>query len=309
MCIRLFAVAAAVLLVPVLACAADPPIVFQAQPLDRVLGDLRAAADHIGGEKGVQAVNKGIKDLFGEKGFDGLDINRPVVGYVILAPKPEDITAVIALPITGEKEFLDLCERANKQKPKTDAKDKGLYELPPLYPGPGLKAYMRFSQRYAYIAFGANPMPHIDPKALVPMPRLYDPADPGLISARLYFDRIPLAVKLKLLTQMQEVKKKILAALQLDRPDAEWLVKAVMPEIEKLMARYAKLAEGADVLTARVSLDAPSGNISVEASLKGKPGSELATTHRRVEADEQQVRRAADPPGYGRRVQAPPAAL
>lgn len=273
----LFAVAVATLLSPVVAFAADPPaIVFQAQPLERVFGDLRAAANIVGGEKGVTAVNKGIKELFGEKGLDGLDIGRPIVGYVVLAPKPEDITAVVALPISGEKEFLDLCERANKQKPKADAKDKGLYELPALTPNSGYKAVMRFSELYVYIAYGANPVPHLAPKALVPMPKIYDPADLGLISARLHFDRIPLAVKLKLPTLIAEVKKTTLHLLEMDNPRAEWLVKAVMPDIDKLITRYVLLAAGADVLAARVKLDVPAGNLIVEATLNGKPNSELS---------------------------------
>jgi hypothetical protein len=274
---RLFAVAAAVLLAPVCATAADPPpIVFQAQPLERTLGDLRAAANLIGGEKGIKAVNAGIKEHFGEKGLDGVDVGRPIVGYVVLAPKPEDITAVLALPITGEKEFLELCERANKQKPMPDAKDKGLYELPPLTPNRGYRALLRFSEQYAYIAYGVNPTPHIDAKSLVPMPKLYDPADPGLISARFYFDRIPLPVKLALPTLLGEVKKKVLDVLGLGNPHDEWLVKAVGPEIEKLFARYARLAAGADVLTVRLGLDVPTANLAVEAVLTPKTNSELA---------------------------------
>jgi hypothetical protein len=277
----LFAVAAAALLAPAAAPAADPPIVFQAQPLERVLGDLRAAADLIGGEKGVKAVNKQIDDLFGEKGLEGLDIGRPIVGYVVLAPKPEDITVVVALPVTGEKEFLDLCKRLNKQnpdllqEPRPSATDKDLYELlPPL--DTHLKGMMRFSDQYAYIAYGKDPAPHLDRKALVPMPKLYDPADPGLISARLHFDRVPLPVKLALPGLMDEVKKNVLRMLELHQPGEEWLVKPVMTEVDKLLVRYARLAEGADVLTARLSLDVPTANVAVEAVLTPKPNSDLA---------------------------------
>src|SRR5829696_1903375 len=93
--------------------AADPAITFQTHPLDRVLDDLRAAADLVGGEKAVKAVNKAIKDKLGEKGFDGLDLSRPVVGYVLLDPKPENVVSVIAFPITGEKEFIAFCDRWN----------------------------------------------------------------------------------------------------------------------------------------------------------------------------------------------------
>ena len=80
---------AAALFAPSDVRAADPPITFQTQPLDRLLGDLRIAADLVGGEKVVKAFNDGIKAQLGEKGFEGLDLNKPIVGYVILGPSPK----------------------------------------------------------------------------------------------------------------------------------------------------------------------------------------------------------------------------
>ena len=237
----------------------------------RVLADLRSSADIIGGEKGVKALNEGLKSLLGEKGFDGLDMGRPLVGYVVLAPKPQDITAVVAFPVTGEKEFLELCDRVNKDKLKPDAKDKSLYHMPPL--DPAYKALMRFQDRYAYIAYGANPGPHIDAKALVPMAKLFEPADRGLVAAHIHFDRIPLAVKLAAPALMEEVKKTLLRAGLWKQE--ELLLKPVKDAIEGT-ARYVKLAAGADTLAVRLMLDAPSGNIVVEATLNGKPDSELS---------------------------------
>ena len=149
--------AALLLLVPSAAQSAEPPlppIVFQTQPIGRIFDDLRAAADIVGGEKGVKALNEGLKKLLGEKGLEGLDISRPLVGYVVLAPKPQDITAVLAFPVTGEKEFL-ACQPRQQDKLKVDEKDKSLYHMPPLEPQ--YKALMRFKDRYAYIAYGADP--------------------------------------------------------------------------------------------------------------------------------------------------------
>jgi hypothetical protein len=256
------------------ALAADPAIVFQTHPVSRILGELRATAELIGGEKGVKVLNKRIKDALGEKGFEGLDLGRPIVGYVLLAPKPEDITAVVAFPITGEKEFLDLCERANHQKPKLAGKEKDVYELPPL--DPRYKALMRFSDQYAYISYGAKPAPALDPKALVPAQQIYIPTEKGLIAGRIYFDRIPVAVKLALPTLMAEVKKTILGGLYLDR-DEQPIVKAIVPEVEKLVGRYLKLAAGADEMAARINIDVETGKLTTELTLNGKKGSELST--------------------------------
>lgn len=246
--------------------AADPPITFQSHSLDRVLDELRAAADLVGGEKAVKAVNKSIKDTFGPKGLDGLDISRPVVGYVLLDPKPANITAVVALPITGEKEFLALCDRTNRENHKDLG--KGLYQLPPL--NPTYKARMRFSDGYAYVAYGANPEPALDAKAIVPAQKLYDPAEKGIVAAKLHFDRISLPVKLALPTYAAEVKR------ELDLEHAPAWIKSMLPEIEKMFTRFALLLGGADTATVRLNIDVPMSDVVVEAVLTPKAGTALA---------------------------------
>ena len=251
-----------------------PPIVFQTQPLGRVVNDIRTGAEIIGGEKGTQAFREGLKQLLGEKGFQGLDMGRPLVGYVVLAPKPEDITAVVAFPVTTDQEFLALCDRVNKDKLKVDAKDKSLYHMPPL--DPRYKALMRFKDRYAYIAYGANPTPHIDAKALVPMEKLFDPAERGLVAARLHVERVPLAVKLAAFQLLEEAKKSLFGK-GLGKQEEE-VLKPVMVELEKLVGRYIKYAADVDSIAARLSLDVPTGNVVIEATLSGKPNTELART-------------------------------
>lgn len=258
--------AAATLFAPPTLRAADPPITFQSHSLDRVLDELRAAADLVGGEKAVKAVNKSIKDTFGPKGLDGLDISRPVVGYVLLDPKPANITAVVALPITGEKEFLALCDRTNRENHKDLG--KGLYQLPPL--NPVYKARMRFSDGYAYIAYGANPEPALDAKAIVPAQKLYDPAEKGIVAAKLHFDRISLPVKLALPAYAAEVKRE----LELDQ--APGWIKAMIPEMEKMFTRFALLLGGADTATVRLNIDVPTSDVVVEAVLTPKAGTALA---------------------------------
>ena len=269
---------AATLFAPASAFSADPPITFQTHPLDRVLADLRAAADLVGGEKAVKAVNREIKDTFGEKGFEGLDINQPVVGYVILAPKPEDITAVVVLPITGEKEFLALCDRANSVKHKDLG--KGLYELPPL--DPRYKARMRFSDGHAYIAYGAKPEPALDPKELVPAGKLYDPAERGVIAAKFHFDRLTPEVKRAIPTYMAEFKKEFgtggfgaLTIIGFGQAEQQ-VYKDAGAEMEKMFTRYALLLGGADTATVRLSVDVPTSDLVVEATLTPKPDTPLA---------------------------------
>jgi hypothetical protein len=263
--------AAAALLASSHVRAADPPITFQAHSVDRVLGDVRAAADLVGGQKAVMAFNKELKKSFGEKGFEGLDLNKPIVGYVVLAPKPLDIVAVVALPVTGEKEFLALCDRANAQKHKP--LKGGLYELPP--PDPLYKARMRFKDGYAYIAYGANPEPALEAKALVPAGKLYDPAEKAVISAKFHFDRLTPEVKKAMPVLIDEVKKTLFAGPGIGKQEGA-LLKPVTDELEKMAARYMLLLGGADSATLRVGVDVPTSDLVIEATLTPKPDTPLA---------------------------------
>ena len=263
--------AAAALFAPTAVRAADPPITFQTHPLDRVLADLRAAADLVGGEKAVKAVNKSIKDTFGEKGLEGLDINQPVVGYVILAPKPQDITAVVVLPITGEKEFLALCDRANSVKHKDLG--KGLYELPPV--DARYKARLRFSDGHAYLAYGFNPEPALDPKALVPAGTLYDPAEKGVVAAKFHFDRLTPEVKKALPVLLKEVKTALFSGGGIGLQE-KLILDPLEQALDKLVLRYLLLMGGADTAALRLMIDVPTSDLVVEATLTPKADTALA---------------------------------
>ncbi len=268
---------AAALLAPATLRAADPPITFQTQPVNRVLDDLRAAADLIGGEKAVKALNAGLKEKFGEKVFHGLDLERPIIGYVTLASKPEDIVAVIAFPFTNEKDFLALCERFNNGKPKDLG--NGIYELPPL--DPRHKARMKFSERYAYISYGAKPEPALDAKALVPANKIYDPADQAIFTGRFHFDRLTLDVIKAIPTYAEEIKKELgfgedgRGPLGFGKQEMA-IFKPLFEEVEKMFGRYVLLLGGGDTAAVRLNLDVPTGELSVEASLKGKPDTALS---------------------------------
>lgn len=277
-----FVLTAATLFAPAALRAADPaplpPITFQTQPVNRVLDDLRAAADLIGGEKAVKALNNGLKEKFGDKVFHGLDLQRPVVGYVTLAPKPEDIVAVVAFPVTNEKDFLALCERFSGGAPKDLG--KGIYELPPL--DPRHKALMRFSEQYAYIAYGHKPEAALDAKTLVAANKLYDPAEQAIFTGKFHFDRLTPDVVKALPAYVEALKKALGLGGEGRGPlgigQQETAIFAPLVEgVEKMLTRYAFLLSGGETAAVRLNLDVPTGELSVEATVKGKPNTLLST--------------------------------
>ena len=59
-----------VLFAPSLALAADPPIVYQTQPLGRLLDELRTLMQSVAGDEAVQGFNKEMKQKFGDAYVD-----------------------------------------------------------------------------------------------------------------------------------------------------------------------------------------------------------------------------------------------
>lgn len=269
---RLTLVLALALLAPATALSADPPIVFQTMPIGRVLDDARTLINGAAGEKAVKSFNDAIKETFGEKGFEGLDLTRGVVGYAVIAPKLEQSATVIALPISNEKDFLDLCERANKQKPKP--LPGGLYELPKSEFAD--KAVVRVVGDYAYLCSANDPAPYLDAKALVPANKLFDPNELALGCIKAYPDRLPKELKAAADAAIADGK------MFLDNPPGGLGGQALL--ISKVFRNaFLKLGEQASAMSTqvqevavRVNLDHAASDLSTELRLTPKAGSLLS---------------------------------
>jgi hypothetical protein len=256
-------------LTPVIGFAADPPVVFQFQPPNRLLNDIRTVVKATGGEQALEELNKEISEKLGEKGFEGLALDRPVVGYVLLDEKIEDSVGVVVIPVTSEKEFLALLKRCKVET--LEMVEKNLYVNK--VEGEA-KVFLRFEAQNVYIAVGKNPKAALEPKALVPTAKLFDPADKSLASVKVYFDRLPKEIRAEIREQLQEIRTK-LDELHLPDEAGEPAKKAV-DELIKLGNRYADFLGDAETATARILLDCTSGEGAVEIGLTGKPGSKLA---------------------------------
>lgn len=245
--------------------AADPVVVYQTQPLGRLLNDLRSLIRSAGGEEAIKGFNDDLKRTLGAKGFEGFDLNRPIFGYVDLPADPEETALVIAFPVTNEKDWLDFVERWQKSKLKP-AKD-GLYELAS---SPSLKGAMRIVDGYAYLAGGPkNPGRMLDPKAIIAFNKAYDGADASLFAARLYFDRVPKELRTK--------AKQALAAFQKKLPKermgfAEMLI---AQPFFGLATRVLELSDGARNGLLQVNADAATGETTIDLKVTPIGGSQL----------------------------------
>ncbi|HEX4613366.1 MAG TPA: hypothetical protein VH092_34595 [Urbifossiella sp.] len=272
--LRLLAPLVVVLLAAGPAPAADPPVVFQTQPVGRILNDARAVVGTVVGEKAVESVNAAIKEKLGEKGFAGLDLGRPVLGYVDLPADPAKAVGVLVVPVTEEKAFLGFFERLTGVAPKAGA--GGLYTVP--VDDPGLTVGLRFADGHAYLAAGskddgADPAAVLAKDRIVPAAKLYDPADPSVLAVRVLFDRLPPELRGRAKNLLAEAKK---ATGLIPFPDevAGPAGRAVEQGL-KLAERYLKLSEGAKAAAVRVTLDAAAAELGAELTVVPLPGSEL----------------------------------
>ncbi|MBN9517253.1 hypothetical protein J0H58_01845 [bacterium] len=255
------------------AAAADPAVVFQTQPVGRVLNDARAVVAALAGPKEAGSIDEAIKGKLGPKGFTGLDINRPVLGYVHLPADPAKAVGVLVVPVTEEQAFLGFFERLTGVAPKAGA--GGLYTVPA--GDPGLTVGLRFADGHAYLAAGAkgggDPAAVLAKDELVPVGKLHDPADQSLLAVRAHFDRLP--------KELRGQAKDLLGAAKLAAgtipfpPEVEEPAGKAVGEALKLAERWLKLSEGAKEAAVRVTLDAAAADLGAELTVVPLPGSEL----------------------------------
>jgi hypothetical protein len=262
--------------------SAEPPkptIVVQTKPVARLMGDFREMVRQTAGpdlvEQALKEFDNGLKEVLGEQGFEGLDINRPIGGYIVLRDDIAEATIVLAVPITGEKEFLGLLGR---MKLKTEAvKDKpGAYTLQfpePIFPKASV---VHVAGAWAHVSINAGDA--VDAKDLIAAETLIDNADPALFTAKLYPDRIPDKLVKTALDQMDQTANSFKAFVGAGAPP-NWarLITTFLDDGPKLVRRYVETArKEAAELAIRMTWDAASADNALEFSLVPKAGTPLA---------------------------------
>jgi hypothetical protein len=277
-----FGIAALILAItPALAEPPKPTIVAQAKPVARLMGDFREMVRQTAGpdfaDKALKEFDNGLKELLGEQGFEGLDINRPMGTYVVVRDDIQDTSAFVVVPITGEKEFIGLLGR---MKLKTEAvKDKpGTYtlQLPEHIVFP--KASMvHIVGAWAHVSLNAGDA--VDAKDLIPPETLIDNADPALITAKLYPDRVPDKLVKTTLDQMDQAAAMVKGFVGGAGAPPNWakLAATFFEDGPKLVRRYVETArKEASELAVRITWEPAAGDNIFEFALLPRAGTALA---------------------------------
>jgi hypothetical protein len=258
--------------------AADTPtVVVRVKSLDALLQNLNLVVKLVGQEEAAHQIEGLVKSRIGKKGLEGIDPARPFGAYVRFGKAIDEVNGAILIPMVDEKTFLTLLDNLSVNY----AKDKdGIYTTK--YKNVDL--YFRFAHKYLYIT-SVN-TESIQNKNLPNPAKALALAGDATIAIVARVDQIPDDAKLIALAQLEEaiqaaqknskVKKNndpIAAKIQ------EEFSTAVVTDFHTLVKGL--IREAAEV---RFDLDIndKTKEMIVNFNITGKPGSDLATTIKRM---------------------------
>src|SRR6516164_5377032 len=88
--------------------ATAPTLVVRVNSIDGLISDLRFLAGEAGLDEEAKGAEGILRTLIRGKGLEGFDTTKPIGLYARLAPKAEESTAVLMLPVADEKAVMAL---------------------------------------------------------------------------------------------------------------------------------------------------------------------------------------------------------
>jgi len=247
-----------------------PLVTLQTQQLGRILGDIRTVLETIGGKKALATFNEALTERLGEKGLLGLDLTRPILGTLPKLVDAENLSVLLLVPISNEKEFLDLLKRAECDLEPVE-KNKGLYTvvLPPQLSMVEKTVLLRVVDKVAYFGLDVTAA-EMDAKKLPKAATIEDPKATDTLTIRSFIRNQP-----KALVEQQEERLQQAEGM-LDNLPVPEKFKALVTDLLGGMLQYTKLQNrDGDVQTMRLNLDAKTLELTFAGSLTAKPASAL----------------------------------
>lgn len=269
--------------VPVPAKYDPPTAVGQVASVQRVLDEIVAFVKSVE-PNAAEQMEQGVKDALGEKGWAGLDTKKSVGLYAYLKPKLENSYLVFAVPVTKDKDALDLLERLGVGV-EEEEKAKGVYRLRKrgLFPEES-PTRMRFHDGHAYIGINVD-VDEMEAAKLLPVKNLIDENEKAPAAVTLFLDRTPKEVKEMMDGWWASGKA---AAEQLENNPPREMPKS-WPGLAKACvawadANTAALFKDADTFGVRVMAEPKTADFKFEFTVTPKKDSQLAKDVKAVKA-------------------------
>jgi hypothetical protein len=251
---------------------ADKPMVLvRIEPLEELAADARALAKAAGREELVRQVQAILKAHTGPKGVEGIDPKKPIGLYGSLDKQLNRSQAVLLLPVSDEKTFLDFLGSFGLE-PKKDA--DGLYTLKvEKVPFP---VQFRFANGYLYAMPRFSATSALPAKDKLPLPAAVLAGGEGMLSVTANLDRVPPAIRnvavSSLAVELGHLKK---AKAENEGPAHHELHGAVL---DALAVQGRAVLEDGGAVMLKIAHDRKKNDLSLAASFAAKKGSALAKT-------------------------------
>src|SRR5438876_3849007 len=148
--------------------ANEPTVVIRLKSLDGIIADAKYLAGLAGQADKAKEADAAIQALAGPKGLagTGLDTGRPIAVYAIVGAGGLDSKGVVMLPVADENAFIEMLTDIVGRFGVTGKKESdGVHAF--TIPGAPVNVFIRFANKYAYVAAGLD-RSAIDPGNLLP---------------------------------------------------------------------------------------------------------------------------------------------
>ncbi|SRR5579875_114037 len=245
-----------------------PAVIVRLAALDHLRSNLRYLTEVVGEAEKAKQLDELIKSKLGEKGLQGIDATKPLGAYGWIGQFGIDSQAVFLVPIADKKAFLDLLSDTLDVKPEKgddDVYTMNVEKLP-------VTIYFRFANGYAYIT--ARDKEVLDKDKLLAPAAVLAGGQVGVASITVHIDEVPAGLKENALAvienQLADLKEREMVG------HSEAQKKFRDAAVDELSAQIKLLFQHGGAATLRLDLDRKDGDLSLTASVAGKPGSPLA---------------------------------
>ena len=185
-----------------------PHIVGQAKSFNDLLAMTKAIVKNVGGDAIYKEFETNALPNLDPKQLPGIDPKRPFGLYGKIDGKLENCRGVLLIPVTSEKDFIDMLDRFGIKTVK--GKEAGTLDIvvPPDFPIP---VSMRIYKQYAYIAIGGFDI--LDSKVILDPKDVISDREKAAAFLAIHLDRISPEAKKALLgivrDQLENLKETI----------------------------------------------------------------------------------------------------
>lgn len=263
-----------------------PTAMLRVAPPEKILAEIRATAELIArfapsereAKEFVNATDAALEKALGPDWKKAIDVSRPILGFVTIAPQIEVSTYCLMVPVKDDAAFRKML--ANLLPKLEDMKDGVIrFELPGARPPSGMPAYgyLRFANKHAYITVHDAAVVEAN---RIPTPEQIVAGDPNaLLSAKVFVDRVPEHYRQMAVNGVVQFKERMQnaggGAGGMRMGFGAWELLALGGQYFQLYPLAEPIVRDTQELTLNARYDRSKLNLTLDCAFKSQNGSEL----------------------------------